>query len=94
MCHLLLFAAELNTTVSILFGIYLMYGIAGFFRTWFFTLAGQRLVARIRVQLFSAIIKQDIEFFDKTRYDHSIVHRYFATKVISLPCICMSCGAC
>ncbi|XP_067937188.1 uncharacterized protein [Watersipora subatra] len=59
--------AKLNQTVIILFLIYCAYGVAGFFRSWFFELAGQRLVARLRVILFTALIRQDIEFFDVTR---------------------------
>ena len=42
------FAEPLNETILILFGIYVAGGFAAFFRSWFYTLAGQRLVARLR----------------------------------------------
>ncbi|EDV22201.1 uncharacterized protein TRIADDRAFT_29232 [Trichoplax adhaerens] len=57
----------LNTTVVILLAIYVGGSIASFFRSWLFTLAGERLVARIRKMLFNAIIVQEIGFFDKNR---------------------------
>lgn len=42
------FLGALNTTVIILLCIYFGGSIASFFRSWLFTLAGERLVARIR----------------------------------------------
>ena len=42
------FVGPLNQTILILFGIYAAGGIAAFFRSWLYTLAGQRLVARLR----------------------------------------------
>lgn len=49
--------AELNKQVVILFMIYLVGSIAAFFRAWLYTLAGQRLVARLRkkVHYFHAL---------------------------------------
>ena len=41
--------------------------IGAFFRDWLFNLAGQRLVARIRCQLFRAMVLQEIAFFDAER---------------------------
>ena len=41
--------------------------VAAFLRSWLFTLAGQRLVARIRSMLFNAIVQQEIAFFDAER---------------------------
>lgn len=38
-----------------------------FFRAWLFTLAGERLVARLRNTLFAVMTFQDISFFDKNR---------------------------
>lgn len=36
-------------------------------RSWLFTVAGERVVARLRTRLFEAIIGQDVGFFDTTR---------------------------
>ncbi|CAH1801612.1 unnamed protein product [Owenia fusiformis] len=58
---------DLNRTVVILVLIYIGGALSGLFRSWLFTLAGQRFVARLRTQLFASIIKQDVAFFDTTR---------------------------
>jgi len=47
--------------------IYLAGAAASFVRSYLFTLAGQRLVARVRKQVFLAIVSQEIAFFDTTR---------------------------
>ena len=47
--------------------IYIGGAAASFMRSWLFTLAGQRLVARVRKEVFLAIISQEIAFFDTTR---------------------------
>ena len=47
--------------------IYTVGSIAAFFRVYLFTLAGQRFVARLRCLLFSAIVHQEIAFFDQNR---------------------------
>eukprot|EP00794_Sanderia_malayensis_P014227 gene14227-15710_t len=57
----------LNKTILLLFIIYTVGGISAFFRTWMYTLAGQRLVARLRRELFTHIISQEVGFFDSTR---------------------------
>ena len=41
--------------------------ISGFARAYFYTLAGERVVARLRRDLFSAIIRQEVGFFDSQR---------------------------
>ncbi|XP_035829335.1 ABC transporter B family member 25 [Aplysia californica] len=58
---------ELNKTVLILMGIYLVGSVSSLVRSWLFTLAGQRLVARLRSKLFGSVIVQDIAFFDVNR---------------------------
>ncbi|KAK3587257.1 hypothetical protein CHS0354_034401 [Potamilus streckersoni] len=58
---------ELNRTVLILFVIYLGGAFFSMIRSWLFNLAGQRVVARLRKQLFSSIIKQEVAFFDTNR---------------------------
>ncbi|XP_019619825.1 PREDICTED: ABC transporter B family member 1-like [Branchiostoma belcheri] len=58
---------KVNHTVLVLLLIYIGGAIAAFFRSWLFTLAGMRFVARLREELFAAIIKNEIAFFDTTR---------------------------
>ncbi|CAE1292594.1 ABC transporter B family member 1 [Acanthosepion pharaonis] len=59
--------SELNKTVLSLLGIYLGGSLASMVRSWIFSLTGQRVVARLRSQLFANIMKQEISFFDVTR---------------------------
>jgi len=47
--------------------VFIVGSIAGGIRSWLFEFSGQRVVARLRQQVFSAIIKQDIKFFDTNR---------------------------
>ncbi|XP_078600013.1 uncharacterized protein LOC144875108 [Branchiostoma floridae x Branchiostoma japonicum] len=58
---------KVNHTVLVLLLIYIGGAIAAFFRSWLFTLAGMRFVARLREELFAAIVKNEIAFFDTTR---------------------------
>jgi len=47
-----------------------MFTVQAFFamlRSWLFTVAGERVVARLRTDLFRAIIGQEISFFDQSR---------------------------
>lgn len=60
-------ADELTSTVLTLLVIYIVYAIFAVIRAWLFTLAGQRLVARLRKHLFNHIIQQDVAFFDTNR---------------------------
>ncbi|EGG15734.1 RasGTPase-activating protein [Cavenderia fasciculata] len=55
-----------NSTISLLI-IFILGGIATLVRSWLFYLAGQKFVARMRRELFAAIVKQDIAFFDQSR---------------------------
>ncbi|BFZ05409.1 hypothetical protein BsWGS_08448 [Bradybaena similaris] len=59
--------ADLNRTVVILLLIYLGGSVFSLLRSWLFTLAGQRFVARLRKQLFRSIVFQEIAFFDVNR---------------------------
>ncbi len=59
--------AKMNQYIIYMFLIYLGGSLAGGIRSWLFELAGQRVVARLRLDVFTAIIKQDIEFFDTNR---------------------------
>ena len=56
--------------------------IASFFRGWLYVLAGQRLVARLRCDLFRALTIQEIAFFDKNRTGDLISRLSSDTQVI------------
>jgi len=58
---------ELNKTVIILTAIYFIGAVSSWIRSWLFSLAGQRLVARLRTRLFGSVIQQEIAFFDTNR---------------------------
>ncbi|XP_032239123.2 ABC transporter B family member 25 [Nematostella vectensis] len=72
----------LNRTILTLLGLYVGGSIAAMIRAWLFTLAGQRLVARIRRELFNAIIKQEVAFFDTNRTGELINRLSSDTQVI------------
>ena len=50
----------LNTEIIFLSGT-----VAGFFRGAIFAIIGERMVARLRIQLYGSILKQEIAFFDE-----------------------------
>lgn len=58
---------KVNYYILILLGIFICGSLASLVRSWAFTLAGIRVVCRLRRDLFSAIIKQEIAFFDTNR---------------------------
>ena len=58
---------EVNRWILILFLIFAGGAVASMVRSWAFTLAGMRVVCRLREQLFGAIIRQDVAFFDTNR---------------------------
>jgi ABC-type bacteriocin/lantibiotic exporter with double-glycine peptidase domain len=47
--------------------IFIVGAIATCIRSWFFTLCGERIVRRVRSDLFYSIIMQDIDFFDESK---------------------------
>ncbi|XP_074641098.1 ABC transporter B family member 1-like isoform X3 [Tubulanus polymorphus] len=59
--------AELNKTVLILVVVYMGGSVFSMLRSFTFTLAGQRVVASLRKELFNRVIKQDVAFFDTNR---------------------------
>ncbi|XP_022085601.1 ABC transporter B family member 1-like [Acanthaster planci] len=59
--------AAVNHTVLMLFFIFVGGSIASLLRSWSFTLAGYRVVCRIRRDLFASIIRQEVAFFDTNR---------------------------
>lgn len=57
----------MTRAVIILLIIYIVGAIFAFVRAWLFTLAGQRFVSRLRINLFAHIIEQEVAFFDENR---------------------------
>ena len=59
--------ARMDQAIVGLFGVFLVVSVAGFGRAYLYTLAGERVVARLRRQLFASIIRQEVGFFDAQR---------------------------
>lgn len=57
----------LARTVEQMLGLFVLVGLFGFLRSWLFTLAGERVVARLRRDLYERIVEQEIGFFDAQR---------------------------
>lgn len=74
--------SHLNETIVLLCLIYLAGALAALLRSWLFTLAGQRLVARIRKLLFNSIVRQEVAFFDNNRTGELINRLSSDTQVI------------
>lgn len=74
--------SHLNKTIVLLSLIYLAGALAALVRSWLFTLAGQRLVARIRKQLFASVVEQEVAFFDNNRTGELINRLSSDTQVI------------
>lgn len=60
-------AADLDGLALLLVALFLVQGIFAMLRAWLFTVAGERIVARLREHLYGAILRQDIAFFDAAR---------------------------
>lgn len=76
----------LDATLLDLFGIFVVQAAASFVRAYTFTLAGQKLVARVRRELFAVITQQEIAFFDTTRTGELINRLSSDTGVIQNAC--------
>lgn len=57
----------LNQTILWMVPLFLVIGVFGFLRAWLFTLAGERVVARLRRDLYARVIRQEVGFFDAQR---------------------------
>jgi ABC transporter fused permease/ATP-binding protein len=58
-------AGLLNQMVLMLLGSYVVYVIAGGFRYWIFTYCGEKMVVRLRSQLYQHMMGLEIGFFDQ-----------------------------
>lgn len=58
---------QLNLAALLALGVFAIQSVTSALRYYFFTLAGEKTVKRLRAQLFSQIMGQDITFFDKQK---------------------------
>ncbi|MEM6930674.1 MAG: ABC transporter transmembrane domain-containing protein, partial [Myxococcota bacterium] len=58
---------DFDTAALMLVVLFAVQSVFSMVRAWLFTVAGERVVARLRTDLYSAIIGQDISFFDQSR---------------------------
>jgi ATP-binding cassette subfamily B protein len=58
---------ELNRVALLMLGVFAVQGVAVSIRYFLFTTAGERVVARLREQLFSSLLRQEVAFFDERR---------------------------
>ncbi len=58
---------DLNLAAGVLVVVFLVQAVFSMLRSWLFTVAGERVVARLRGDLFASVVAQDIAFYDKTR---------------------------
>ena len=57
----------LDRAALILLGVFAISGVASAIRSYLFAVAGERVVARLRGDLYAAVMQQDIGFFDQRR---------------------------
>jgi ATP-binding cassette subfamily B protein len=72
----------LSTLVLSFFGLMLLFAIFTFIRAFSYTLAGERVVARLRRNLFDNIVVQEIGFFDETKTGELINRLSSDTKAL------------
>jgi ATP-binding cassette subfamily B protein len=58
---------SLDRAVLFLLALFAVSGVASAFRSYLFTVAGERVVARLRTTLYAAVMHQEIAFFDARR---------------------------
>ncbi|MFT7518503.1 MAG: ABC transporter fused permease/ATP-binding protein [Kiritimatiellia bacterium] len=58
---------RLNVLAIVLVVLFFIQGVFAMLRSWLYTVAGERIVARLREALYNAVIRQDIGFFDTAR---------------------------
>ncbi len=59
--------SQLNYAALIAFGVFIIQSGASALRYYYFTLAGEKTVKRLRERLFSQILGQDVAFFDRSK---------------------------
>jgi len=74
--------AAVNRAALLMAGVFVIQGFAVAGRYYLFTTAGERIVARLREQLYRSIIGQEIAFFDRRRTGELISRLSSDTTVI------------
>lgn len=59
--------SQLNMAAFLALGVFAIQSVTSALRYYFFTLAGERTVKRLRAKLFGQILGQDVSFFDKQK---------------------------
>ena len=59
--------SQLNQAAFLALGVFAVQSVTSALRYYFFTLAGERTVKRLRTRLFGQILGQDVSFFDKQK---------------------------
>ncbi len=59
--------SQLDRAALALVVVFFLQALFSALRAWLFTVAGERVVARLRTDLFDSLIHQEIAFFDETR---------------------------
>ncbi|MEO1229044.1 MAG: ABC transporter transmembrane domain-containing protein [Myxococcota bacterium] len=60
-------AAAIDRATVMLMGLFFVQAVSAGLRSYFFTAAGERIVARLRSDLFARLLDQEIGFFDQNR---------------------------
>jgi len=71
----------LSYVCKILCGVFLLGGAANFGRVYLIQVSGQKVIKRLRDRLFSAILRQETAFFDKTRTGE-LINRLSADTIL------------
>lgn len=58
---------DFDQAALLLIVVFIVQSIFAAVRSWLYTVAGERVVARLRKDLFAAILRQDVAFFDQRR---------------------------
>jgi ABC transporter fused permease/ATP-binding protein len=56
-----------NQAASLLLVAFAVQSVFAMLRAWLFTVAGERVVTRLRIDLYKALLRKDVAFFDATR---------------------------
>ncbi|WP_425537976.1 ABC transporter ATP-binding protein [Myxococcus stipitatus] len=58
---------RLDTIALVMFGVFVVQGLAMALRVYLFSTAGERVVTRLRKRLFQSLLSQEVAFFDERR---------------------------
>ena len=76
--------AVVDETMILVFTIHLSSMVAGFLRSTIMGMAGERVVARLRLSLFRAILHQEVGFFDSRKTGELVSRLGSDTTIVQL----------